>query len=110
MSQSPVSCSRIARWWLTSRTNTKPITQLDLEIQPQFRSLTRQERQWLAGSGVEIYVPIYAKNEWIGLLALGPKRSGAEFTAQDLNLLSTLADQTAVALENARLVEGLMTA
>jgi signal transduction histidine kinase len=31
-----------------------------------------------------------------------------EYTAQDLNLLSTLADQTAVALENTRLVEGLV--
>jgi signal transduction histidine kinase len=86
----------------------KPVTQLDLEIQPRFRLLARQERQWLAGLGVEVFVPIYAKNEWIGLLALGPKRSGAEFTAQDLSLLSTLADQTAVALENARLVEGLL--
>lgn len=90
------------------REEYKPITQFELDLQPVFRNLPPGEREWLASLDVEIYVPIYAKNEWIGLLALGPKRSGAEYSAQDLNLLSTLADQTAVALENARLVEGLV--
>lgn len=90
------------------RDEYKPITQLELDLQPVFRSLPVEEREWLVGLDAEIYVPIYAKNEWIGLLVLGPKRSGAEYTAQDQNLLSTLADQTAVALENARLVEGLV--
>lgn len=90
------------------RDNHKPITQFELDLQPVFQNLAPGERKWLASLDAEIYVPIYAKNEWIGLLALGPKHSGAEYTPQDLNLLSTLADQTAVALENTRLVEGLM--
>ncbi len=41
---------------------------------------------------------------------LGPKDSGKEYTPQDLAFLSTMAGQTAVALENARLVEGLVQA
>lgn len=90
------------------REEYKPLSQFELDQRATFRSMPSEERQWLSGLDVEIYVPIYAKNEWIGLLALGPKRSGAEYTPQDLNLLSTLADQTAVALENTRLVEGLM--
>jgi signal transduction histidine kinase len=52
-------------------------------------------------------VPIYTKGEWIGLLALGPKVSGDRYFEEDLVLLSTLADQTAVALENARLFDDL---
>jgi signal transduction histidine kinase len=52
-------------------------------------------------------VPIHSKGEWIGLLGLGPKVSGDRYDDHDLDLLSTLADQTAVALENARLVADL---
>jgi signal transduction histidine kinase len=41
-------------------------------------------------------------------LAFGPKLSGNRFTKDDLVTLSSHASQTAVALENARLVENLM--
>jgi signal transduction histidine kinase len=43
----------------------------------------------------------------VGILALGSKAGDAPYTTQDLNVLSTLADQTAVALQNARLVSDL---
>jgi signal transduction histidine kinase len=86
----------------------RPLTQAELELSNAFRDLSSDERKWLGDLDVEIYVPIYAKNEWIGLLALGAKSSGAAYTEQDLALMSTLADQTAVALENTRLVEGLL--
>jgi signal transduction histidine kinase len=42
------------------------------------------------------------------LLALGAKISGNRYTENDLVTLSALANQTAVALENARLVENLV--
>jgi signal transduction histidine kinase len=42
------------------------------------------------------------------MLALGAKISGNRYTAEDLVTLSALANQTAVALENARLVENLV--
>jgi class 3 adenylate cyclase len=37
-----------------------------------------------------------------GFLALGPKRSGAAYSTEDLRLLRVLVNQSAVALENAR--------
>jgi signal transduction histidine kinase len=43
----------------------------------------------------------------IGLIALGPKLSGQAFEEDDLEYLSTMADLTAVALENARLSKGI---
>jgi len=57
---------------------------------------------------MDIYVPIHAQDDWVGLLALGPKASGASYTTKDIELLRTMADQTAVALQNTRLVESLM--
>ncbi len=87
--------------------NPVPLTQYEIDLHPQFRKITQPVRDWLARHHLDVYVPIYTKDEWIGMLALGPRRSGDPYQETDLNLLRTLADQTAVALSNARLVEGL---
>jgi len=86
----------------------RPLLQYDMDLLPSFRSVTRPERQWFNATQSEVYVPIFAKRRWIGLLAFGPKLSGNRYTEQDLVTLSALANQTAVALENARLVENLV--
>ncbi len=86
----------------------RPLLQYDLDLLPSFRSVTRPEREWFNATQSEVYVPIFAKRRWIGLLAFGPKLSGNRYTEQDLVTLSALANQTAVALENARLVENLV--
>jgi signal transduction histidine kinase len=86
----------------------RPLLQYDLDLLPSFKSVTRPERAWFAATQSEVYVPIFAKRRWIGLLAFGPKLSGNRYTEQDLVTLSALANQTAVALENARLVENLV--
>jgi signal transduction histidine kinase len=86
----------------------RPLLQYDLDLLPAFRSITHPEREWFNATQSEVYVPIFAKRRWIGLLAFGPKLSGNRYTEQDLVTLSALANQTAVALENARLVENLV--
>jgi signal transduction histidine kinase len=86
----------------------RPLLQYDLDLLPSYRSVTQPEREWFAATQSEVYVPIFAKRQWIGLLAFGPKLSGNRYTDQDLVTLSALANQTAVALENARLVESLL--
>jgi signal transduction histidine kinase len=90
------------------RNEHRPLRQFDLELLPRFSALPPAERAWFDEQAYDLYVPVYAKGEWIGLLALGPRRFGAPFSDEDQEMLMTLADQTAVALENARLVEGLM--
>jgi len=87
---------------------SRPLLQYDLDLLPAYRSVTREEREWFNATQSEVYVPIFAKRRWIGLLAFGPKLSGNRYTEQDLVTLSALANQTAVALENARLVENLV--
>jgi class 3 adenylate cyclase len=49
----------------------------------------------------EAVVPLRFQDELRGLLLLGPKRSDVAYTAEDLSLLETVADQTAVAVANA---------
>jgi signal transduction histidine kinase len=89
-------------------TEMRPLLQYDLDLLPAFRSVSSLERDWFNNLEAEVYLPIFSKREWIGLLALGAKISGNRYTAEDLVTLSALANQTAVALENARLVENLV--
>ena len=86
----------------------RPLLQYDLDLLPIFRSVSSSEREWFNHLEAEVYLPIFSKREWIGLLALGSKISGNRYTGEDLVTLSALANQTAVALENARLVDNLV--
>lgn len=86
----------------------RPLLQYDLDLLPAFRSVSSAEREWFNHLEAEVYLPIFSKREWIGMLALGAKLSGNRYSEEDLVTLSALAGQTAVALENARLVENLV--
>ncbi len=86
----------------------RPLLQYDLDLLPAYRSASPFERDWFNQLRAEVYIPIFAKKQWIGLLAFGPKLSGNRYTKEDLVTLGSHASQTAVALENARLVDNLM--
>ncbi len=86
----------------------RPILQFDLDLLSSFRSLSSAERAWFGRLEAEVYAPIFANRRWIGMLALGAKLSGNRFNNEELVTVGALANQTAVALENARLVENLM--
>ena len=55
----------------------------------------------------EISVPIISKEKLIGILNLGHKEEKEIYSSEDLELLSTLTNQAAIAIENARLYENL---
>jgi signal transduction histidine kinase len=88
------------------REERSPLLQYDIDFAPAFMEAPLSERKWLSGLMLDVYVPIFSKGEWIGLLGLGPKPN-SRYTDEDLNMLATIASQTGVALENARLVENL---
>jgi len=62
------------------------------ELQNAFQSLSS-----------EVVLPMTYKDEVRGILSLGRKKSGKLFTPEDLDLLRTLTNQSAIAMENARL-------
>lgn len=59
-------------------------------------------RRFLAGVGASVLLPLTFRSRPIGFLALGPRRSGQPFSWDDVTLLRTLANQTAIAIQNAR--------
>jgi signal transduction histidine kinase len=89
-------------------TDQRPLLQYDLDLLPAFKPVSQAERDWFKYLEAEVYLPIFSKREWIGLLALGAKISGNRYTPDDLVTLAAMASQTAVALENARLVDNLV--
>ena len=60
--------------------------------------------------GATLVVPMTFERTLIGFLALGKKESGRFYSREDLGLLRTLANQGAVAVENARSYRALVTA
>ena len=68
------------------REEQMPVTQSEIDFQSRFKEISPEERAWLSGLEAEVYVPIIAKNEWIGLMALGPKMSGGAYTEHDLGI------------------------
>ena len=58
--------------------------------------------------GAEVCVPSFSKSQMLGFLVLGEKLSGDPFSQEDLDVLSTLANEGAIALENAHLYQQLL--
>ncbi len=75
----------------------------------QFYKLLLDVKEEMGRLGGSLWVPIISKNELAGIIFLGYKLSGDSFTAEDIELLNTLADQAAVSLENARLYEEVLS-
>jgi len=65
-------------------------------------SALKKDFNSLAGA---VIIPLVFKGNINGLLVLGDKKSGDLFTAQDFELLRTLANQCAIAIENAKAYE-----
>jgi signal transduction histidine kinase len=89
---------------------TKPLTQYEIDILPAYRSAPVQEHYWLNALEMEVYVPIRDKDSLVGAFAFGHKESGEPYSSQDLDVLMTVANQTTVVLQNARLVSDLRSA
>ncbi len=88
----------------------KPLSQYEIDIFPEYRAAPVAERLWLHSLEMEVYVPIRDKENLVGIFAFGRKESGEPYSAQDLDVLLTVANQTTVVLKNARLVSDLRTA
>ncbi|HEX6479121.1 MAG TPA: GAF domain-containing SpoIIE family protein phosphatase [Ktedonobacteraceae bacterium] len=58
----------------------------------------------LKANGVEIVVPFVSQGESIGLLTLGQRLNGQQYSREDRSLLNTLAAQTAPSLRVAQMV------
>jgi signal transduction histidine kinase len=87
-----------------------PLLQFDLEYARQYADVAPELKSFFKQLRMSAYAPIVVQGQLIGLLAAGAKSNDNPFYPQDLELLATVANQTGVALRNARLVSDLRTA
>jgi signal transduction histidine kinase len=81
----------------------EPFFQYDLDHHPDVQAALLQEKEALRALGMEVYLPILARERVLGLLVLGPQGSGDPYGDREVTFLNTLAQQTGVALQNAYL-------
>jgi len=87
--------------WLSSHRTA--LTWREAEVLPQFRALWTEEREALIQIEAELFVPLPSREGLIGILILGAKRAELPYSPDEQRTLSTLANQMAIAIENARL-------
>jgi phosphoserine phosphatase RsbU/P len=71
------------------------------------RDAPEGERQALMQLDTQLLLPLTGRDDLIGVMALGPKRSEEPYSKTDLQLLQSVADQTGLAIENSRLLSSL---
>lgn len=78
-----------------------------IDLRPQFKGLWEIERVALDALGIELLCPIRSKGNLVGILALGEKQSGSPYSNDEADLFMTMANEAAVALENARMLDSI---
>jgi diguanylate cyclase (GGDEF)-like protein/putative nucleotidyltransferase with HDIG domain len=74
-----------------------------LEKAPDFMGLTAEERGIIDTANIELLCPIISKHTLVGILALGRKQTHGHYTRDDIDLVTTLSKESAVAIENAQI-------
>jgi signal transduction histidine kinase len=93
--------------WL--RNNEGLLVKEEVKLNPRIARYFEAAEGELEGIKASLIVPLKIENKLNGILLLGEKLSGEIFDTQELDVLSLLANQAAISLENARLYEGLST-
>lgn len=81
----------------------QPIMWSELESSPMIKSLWKDELDYLVDLRAELFIPLKTKNDLVGILVMGEKMSEAPYSQEDINILTTLASQTSLAIQNAKL-------
>jgi len=83
----------------------KELTIYDIQEDPIFEKEREACKKSFNQLETALIVPIVYEDHLTGLMALGNKKSGKFYRREDINLLRILANQGAVAIENAKLFE-----
>lgn len=83
--------------------NRTPMLVEDLANEPRFKGMTRDRYR----TNSFVSCPIISKNRLLGVLNINDKADGASFNEDEFTLIKIIANQAAIALENAMLVSQL---
>ena len=83
----------------------KEVTIYDIQEDPFFEAERESYQKAFDQIEATLIVPLIYEDRLTGLISLGQKKSGKFYRREDIDLLNTLANQGAVAIENAMLLE-----
>jgi sigma-B regulation protein RsbU (phosphoserine phosphatase) len=83
----------------------RELTKYDVLEDPKYRAIAESCAEDFDSLHASLMVPLVFQDQVIGSLNLGEKKSGKAYKREDIDLLHTLANQGAVAIENARLFQ-----
>lgn len=63
----------------------------------------RKNKEVFAGLDTRMFIPLFAKGEFVGAIALGKKLGGVPYHPEEKDVLRVIAHQMAITLHNARL-------
>ena len=81
------------------------LTRYDLLENPRYKAVCEACERNFAALHASLMVPLVFQGKVIGSINLGEKKSGKAYNRQDVELLRNIANQGAVAIENARLFQ-----
>jgi sigma-B regulation protein RsbU (phosphoserine phosphatase) len=82
-----------------------PLDDDSLRLDEEDERIAPPDRDRLArGFGASLVFPLHSKGEMLGALLLGDKETGTEYTADDVALLSSLAGQLSISVQNGLLL------
>ncbi len=91
------------------RTHPEPVD-IDSTNEPWAVTLRRWQPAEFANGGHRICIPIVGRNDLLGLITIGDRVGGMEFTLQDLEMLKCASDHAAASLLNVQLSKKLLAA
>lgn len=83
----------------------KELTKYDILEDPKYQNVCEDCSRNFETLNANLMVPLVFQDEVIGIINLGEKKSGKSYNREDIDLLLTLANQSAVAIKNARLAD-----
>jgi diguanylate cyclase (GGDEF)-like protein/putative nucleotidyltransferase with HDIG domain len=80
-----------------------PLSLEAVEKEPRFKQLTMEDHEAISSFQIEILCPIVSKQRLVAILALSKKQGRGRYTRDDVDLVTMLAKESAVAIENAQI-------
>ncbi len=84
------------------RAASTPLFRVDMATDPYLQAASELERSTIRDLQAEMIVPLQAGGELTGFFYVGPKLVGGDYSAAELAFVSAAADQSAMAINNAR--------
>lgn len=85
-----------------ARRHGRPLSRTEIEIMSEPSNALIGDIHWLEALSYDLVCPLIIRDNVIGFIVLGPKRS-QHYEDEDLLLILTISHQVAVAIDNARL-------